>query len=113
MRYAYNDIGGLTNGVIFFFEKGDIEIARETFKVINTSKQQSTSILYNGVRLSSQEVLFKLREYSALDDGFLGVRFTVDESQLLREVLKFMKESYPALLSITEEIDNQVFGIPQ
>lgn len=95
MRYAYNEIGGLINGVMFFFEKGDEEIVAATFEVINASDQTPTSV----VRDSSEFVT--------------GIRLTVDEDRLLKELLVFMRESYPALLPIVEEIDNQVFGIPQ
>lgn len=113
MRYAYDEVGRLVNGVMFFFEKGDTEIALGTFEVINASEQLPTGIIWNGHSPTPSEVLSKLRERNALDHGYLGIWFTVYEDRLLRELLAFLKESYPALLPIVEEIDNQVFGIPQ
>lgn len=113
MRYAYNEVGGLINGVMFFFEKGDTEIAAATFEVIKSSEQLPTSIVWNGACPTVPEVLSKLRQRDALDTGFLGVRFTVDESRLLRECLDFLRESYPAVSLLVDEIDGQVFGIPQ
>lgn len=111
MRYAYNEVGRLINGVIFFFEKGDTEIAIQTFEVIKTSKQLPTSIAWNGGNYTTpQDVLSKLHQRNTLDSGFLGVTFTIDESQLLREYLDFLKEEYPNLLSLTNEIDSRVFG---
>ena len=110
MRYAYNEVGGLINGVIFFFEKGDTEIAAATFEVINASEQKPTSIVWAGVRLTAQEVLSKLREHNALNTGYLGVRLMVDENRLLKELLTFMRESYPVLLPMVEDIDGLVFG---
>lgn len=116
MRYSYNEVGGLINGVMFFFEKGDTEIAVRTFKAINASEQLPTSIVWNGDCPAPSEVLRRLRERNALDNGFLGVRFTVDESRfesrLLREYLEFLGENYPALSSLTDEINSQVFGTP-
>lgn len=112
MRYAYNETDGLINGVIFFFEKGDAEIAIETFKIINSSEQKPTSIVWNGISLTSSEVLSKLREPKTLNNkGYLGVRFTVEESRLLKECLTFFKKNYPALLPIIKGIDSQVFGV--
>ena len=110
MLYAYNEVGELINGVIFFFEKDDAEIATATFEVINTSGQRPIGIVWNGFSPTPQETLLKLRERGALDAGFLGIMLTVDESQLLREVLEFMKENYPALLQIVDRIDGQIFG---
>lgn len=92
MRYAYNEIGGLINGVILYFEKDDEEIIAETLRVIEASDQRPTSI----VRDSSEFVV--------------GIRFTTDEDRLLKEVLCFFKEDYPALAPMAEEIDSRVFG---
>lgn len=110
MRYAYNEVGELINGVIFFFEKGDTEIAVRTFEVINASKQWPTSVVWNGTCPMLSEVLSKLHQHGALNNGFLGVRLMVDESQLLKELLAFMGESYPTLLPMVKDIDSQVFG---
>lgn len=95
MRYAYNETGGLINGVMFFFEKGDEEIAKETLRVIEASDQKPTSIVQDSPEFVT------------------GIRVTVDEDRLLKKLLAFLREDYPALLPIVEEIDNQVFGIPQ
>ena len=94
MRYAYNEIGGLINGVIIFFEKGDEEIAEETLRVVDASDQRPTGI----VRDSPEFVV--------------GIRLTTDEDRLLKQVLDFFKEDYPALTPIAEEIDDKVFGTP-
>ena len=94
MRYAYNEVGGLINGVIFFFEKGDEEITEETLRVIEASDQLPTSV----VRDSPEFVV--------------GIRLTTDEDRLLKQVLDFFREDYPALTQMAEEIDSQVFGIP-
>lgn len=113
MRYTYNEIGGLINGVILFFEKGDDEIAAATFEVINASGQTPTSIVWDGACPTVPEVLSKLRQYGALDTGFLGVRLMIHEDRLLKELLTFMRESYPALLPVVEDIDSLVFGTLQ
>lgn len=110
MRYAYNEIGGLTNGVIFFFEKGDDEIATATFEVINASEQTPTSVVWNGTCPTVPEVLSKLRQHGALDTGFLGVRLMITEDRLLKELLAFMRESYPALLPMVKDIEGLGFG---
>lgn len=94
MRYAYNETGGLINGVILYFEKGDEEITSETLRVIEASGQRPTSI----VRDSPEFVV--------------GIRLTTDEDRLLKEVLDFFREEYPALTPMAEEIDAKVFGIP-
>ena len=112
MRYTYNEVGKLINGVMFFFEKGDTEIAMGTFEIINASEQLPTSIVWNGDSPAPSEVLRRLCEHDGLDNGFLGVRFTIDESQLLRECLGFLRDNYPALSPIAEEVDIQVFGTP-
>ncbi|MBI2068636.1 MAG: hypothetical protein HYT67_00810 [Candidatus Yanofskybacteria bacterium] len=113
MLYAYNEVGGLINGVMFFFEKGDTEIAAATFEVINASEQTPTGIVWNGDCPTVPEVLSKLRQHGALDTGFLGVRLMIDEDRLLKELLTFMRENHPGLLLMVEEIDGQVFGTPQ
>ena len=110
MRYAYNEVGDLINGIIFFFQNGDAEIATATFEVINASEQRPTGIVWNGFSPTPQETLSKLYEQGALSTGFLGVMFTVDEDRLLREVLEFLREDYPLLLPLVEEVDSRVFG---
>ena len=94
MRYAYNEVGGLINGVIFFFEKGDEEITEETLRVIEASDQLPTSV----VRDSPEFVV--------------GIRLTTDEDRLLKQVLDFFREDFPALAPLADEIDNKVFGTP-
>lgn len=110
MRYAYNEAGGVTNGVIFFFERGDEEIALRTFDVITKSDQKPTSIVWDGLCLEPLEAMRLLRTASIGSDGYLGVRFTVNESELLKSCLTFLRAAYPALALITREIDSQVFG---
>lgn len=110
MRYAYDEVGRLVNGVMFFFEKGDEEIAAATFEVINASEQLPTGILWGEYSPTPSEVLSKLRERNALNHGYLGIWFTVYEDQLLKELLSFLREDYPALLPIVEEIEGLVFG---
>src|SRR3989344_8198274 len=109
MRYAYNEVGGLINGIIFFFQNGDTEIATATFEVINASEQRPTGIVWNGFSPTPQETLSKLYERDSLGAGFLGVMLTVDEDRLLREVLEFLREDYPLLLPLVDEIDSQGF----
>ena len=94
MRYAYNEIGRLITGVIFYFEKGDERITAETLRIIEASNQLPTGI----VRDSPEFVV--------------GIRLTTDEDQLLKQILDFFKEDYPALTPVAEEIDNKVFGTP-
>ena len=110
MEYVYNEEGRLINGVIFFFNKGDDEIARETFRVISTSKQSPTSIVWDGYSFTPEEVLKRLNNPSALDQGGLGVRLTVYEDQLLKSYLDFLRENYPVMSPITDEIDKKLFG---
>jgi len=121
MRYAYNEVGGLVNGVNFFFEKGDDEIVGETFRGMADSRQLPTSILWNGLHMTPREVLQKLHEKDALSEGYLGVRFivwnkfsktpNVDEGQPLRAYLAFIRKKYPALLSLADGIERDVFSI--
>jgi hypothetical protein len=110
MRYAYSETGEIINGVMVFFEKGDTEIAIETFKVINASTQRPTSIIWNGTSMTPSEALSRLRKTNALDEDFLGVRFTVEDGQLLKDCLEFFKDNYPAIESVVQEINMQVFG---
>ena len=111
MRYFYNDLGKLINGVIFFFEKGDVEIAIKTFELILTSKQVPASIVWEGHSTIPSEILNELRIPKVLDQGYLGVRFTISEDLLLKKYLGFLRKRYPALSSIVDEINIKVFGI--
>lgn len=110
MQYAYNEEGKLVNGVILFFEKGDDEIATETFKIISTAKQSPTGIDWNGYSFTPLEVLQRLGQRNSLNEGHLGVRFTVYEDQLLKSWLDFLRENYPALSSLADEIDSKLLG---
>ena len=121
MRCAYNEIGGVVNGINFFFERGDEEIVVETFRNIIASRQLPTSTIWNGLSMAPTEVLQKLKEEKVLEDGYIGVRFivwnkfsmtpTIDEGQPLKIYLEFLRKKYPILLSFTDEISQKVFGI--
>ena len=110
VRHAYSKIDQLTNGVIFHFEEGDDEIANGFFEIITASKQLPTSLTWYGTSMTPKEVTDRLQEAGALDCGNLGVRITVDESQLLRECLDFFRSNYPTLLSMVNDIESQLFS---
>ena len=110
MRYTYNETAGVTNGVMFFFERGDEEIALRTFDVINASEQRPTSIVWDGLCLEPLEAIRLLRTASMGNGGYLGVRFTVNERELLKSYLTFLRAAYPALALLTREVDSRVFG---
>jgi len=84
VRYAYNEAGGVVNGVIFFFEKGDEKIALRTENIDSDG--------YLGVRFT------------------VG---TVSENELLKRYLVFLRAVCPALAPLTREIDSRVFGTVQ
>lgn len=113
MRYIYNKAGGVVNGVIFFFEERDREIALKTFDFIATSDQKPTSIVWDGLCLEPLEVVNLLRTANIDSEGYLGVRFTVSEGELLKSYLSFLKITYPALAPLTRQIDSRVFGTVQ
>lgn len=102
--------GLFINGVVFFFESGEIDIARQTLKLIEKSHQQPTTIMWNSYDLNVSETLMMLNEPDILDDGELGVRFTLYDSVLLRKYLDFLKEKYPAVLPVIDDIDRKMFG---
>ncbi len=113
MRYIYNEAGGVVNGVIFYFEMGDKEIALQTFKILVASAELPTSIVWRGVCMTPSDVLFNLVRTKDIGRGFLGVRFTTSESKLLKRYLVFLRATYPALTPLTREIDSRVFGTVQ
>ena len=48
MRYADNTIGGIVNGVIFYFEEGDEVIAIDIFEIVEASEKPPTSVAWSG-----------------------------------------------------------------
>lgn len=92
MRYAYNEVGGLINGVMFFFEKGDDEIVEQTLRVIEASDQTPTSTVRDSPKFVT------------------GIRLTTDEDQLLKQLLGLFAKEYPSLAPMAEEINSRVFG---
>lgn len=110
MRYAYDEINQLTSGVIFFFEKGDDGVATETFKFIVAFEQSPASIIWNGFSLVPSEVLRMLTGPDSLERGYLGVRFTVYEDQLLEAYLKFLRKQYPSLSLLISEVRAKLFS---
>ena len=112
MRYADNTIGGIVNGVIFYFEEGDEVIAIDIFEVVEASEKPPTSVAWNGECMSAADALIRLQTDGLLEDEWLGLRLTIDDSDLLKACLELFKEYYPALAQMTEGIDDQVFGTP-
>ena len=110
MKYAYTEMGRLTNGVMFFFEAGDIEIACASLDMIRAAKQHPCCIMWNGNRITPVEALGMLRLPGALDQKFLGIRFTLDEGRLLTAYLEHLAEAYPALAALVQDIKNNVLG---
>ena len=111
MKYAYNEVGGLINGVIFFFEPGDEELAREAFGVINRSLQSPTSIVWGGMPLIKNEALGRFRPFGAktLEEGTIGIRFTVEaEAELLSECLDALEAHGSVLSGLAQEIKSEV-----
>ena len=109
MRYTYNEVGLLTNGVIFYFESGDIEIARDSIRTILFSRQVPATLILRDRHLSPAQALSELNLPNALSRGYLGIRFIVDETQLLGLYLNSLNK-YPALSMLTQEIRAKVFG---
>jgi len=110
MRYVYNEAGQLTNGVIFYFEAGDVEIALVLFEIVNVSDESPTSIVWDSECLTVDEVLRRLKSPNALDQGLLGIRFTLSESKLLKSCLSQLALSFPGLSTLTQKIKDEVFG---
>ncbi|OGF81995.1 hypothetical protein A2924_04290 [Candidatus Giovannonibacteria bacterium RIFCSPLOWO2_01_FULL_44_16] len=89
----YNDMQGLINGVIFYFEPGDDEITKHTFDFLAGKIERPTSI----VRLADETV---------------SIRFTVErEMELLREYLQNLAGAYPPLEDLIRKIGQNV--LPQ
>ena len=112
MEYAYNEEDRLITGVIFFFNKDDDEIMRKTFEFISAAKQLPTIIGIDctGCSFAPSEVLRRLNKPNGLDHADVGVKFTVYEGELLKNYLEFLRKSYPALLSLANEVERNVLG---
>lgn len=61
MRYTYNDVQGLINGVIFYFEPGDDEITRHTFNFLADQNEAPTSIVWDGTSVTMYKALCLMR----------------------------------------------------
>lgn len=109
MRYADNQTKGVVNGVIFYFEEGDEQIATDVFEIVNGSERPPTSVVWNGECLTSAEALHRLQTDGLTEDEWLGIRLTIDELPLLREVLDLFTEDYPALGEVVAEIEGKLF----
>ena len=110
MRYAFNDVGLLLNGAIFYFEEGDEEIALHTLEFIVASDFHPTSVVWGGQSLTKHEALERLTIPHALGQGPLGVRLTIEnEMKLLVQYLDALDERYPPLFSMTKEIRLNLF----
>lgn len=110
MEYAYNEEGRLIDGVTFRFNKGDDGIAIATLTFISVSGKLPTSIIWNDYPCSPSEALHRLNNPDALEIGYLALIFGAYDHQLLKSYLDFLRESYPAMLLVADEIDNKVFG---
>lgn len=107
MRYAYDrDVMGFSSNVMFFFEKGDERIANGTIRVLVASKKLPTSLVWEGVPLTPTEALLIIQNTSALDQGYLGVRFMFDSDRLLlKSYLDFLRENYPVLYPMIADVE--------
>lgn len=110
MRYANNKIGGIINGVIFYFEEGDEEIATDVFELVEVSARPPTSIAWNGECMSPIEALHQLQTLGLKEGDWIGVRLTIDDKHLLRECLELFKESYPTLSPMIAEVEGNIFN---
>ena len=108
MRYAYNKIAQITNGVIFYFEVGDEEIAIDVLELVEASEKPPTSIVWSGECVTAAEASHRLRSLGLPEGEWLGIRLTIDDLPLLKEILELFKESYPALLPMVGEIEGQL-----
>ena len=109
MRYADNVIGGIVNGVIFYFEEGDEVIAIDIFELVEASEKPPTSIAWNGECLNAADALHRLRRTGLAEDDWLGLRLTIDDRPLMMEILKLFKEVYPALAPTIDRTES-IFG---
>ena len=108
MRYANNEIRQIVNGVIFYFEVGDEEIATDVFEIVEASVKPPTSVVWKEECMSSAEALHKLQTSGLAEGEWVGVRLTTDDSCLLKEILELFKENYSALLPMVGEIESQL-----
>jgi len=110
MKFDYNETELSVNGVIFFFEADDVEIARKSFEMIVASGKFPTSIVWHGQYVSPAEVLRRLHSPDALDQGPLIIRLTLDEPDLLRLYLDGLAKHYPTLTELTQRIKARILG---
>ena len=54
--------------------------------------------------MSAADALQRLQTSGLAEDDWLGLRLTIDDSDLLKACLELFKESYPALLPMVSEI---------
>lgn len=105
MRYANNEIRKIVNGVIFYFETGDEEIAIDVFEIVEASEKLPTSVAWNGECMNPAKASHRLQTSGLTEGDWLGIRLTTDDSQLLKGCLELFKESYPALSPMVSEIE--------
>lgn len=108
MRYSYNKTREIINGVIFYFDEGDEEIATDVLKLVEASEKPPTSIVWNGECLTAAEVLHKLLTDGLAEGDWLGIRLTTDDLPLLKEILELFKDDYPPLSQMIGEIEGQL-----
>ena len=111
MRYANNEMGRIVNGVIFYFEEGDYEIATDVLDLIDASEKPPTSVAWSGECMNDADASHRLQTSGLAESDWLGIRLTIDDLPLLKEILGLFKEHYPALSQMVAEIEGELFII--